>query len=166
VLSSNSDWIPKMLKEFHETPQGGHSGYYRTYSRSAANLFWFGKECSAVCDGMLYMSAEKISCCSTSGLLQALNIPEQVWEEISMDFITGLPKSKGYQTILVVVDRLSKYNHLIPLKHPYSARVLAEIFTREVVCLQGVPTSILNDRDPIFIISLRQELFKLQGTFL
>jgi len=68
-----------------------------------------------------------------------------------MDFITGLPKSKGFEAIFVVLDKLSKYSHFIPLKHPYSARVLAAIFTKEVVRLHGILASILSDRDPIFV---------------
>lgn len=66
----------------------------------------------------------------------------------------------------MVVDRQSKYSHFIPLKHPYSARVLAEIFAREVVRLHGIPASILSDTDPIFVSSFWKELFKLQGTAL
>jgi len=68
-----------------------------------------------------------------------------------MDFIIGLLKSKGYTAILVVVDRLSKYSHFIPLKHPYTAKMLAEIFTMEVIRLHGILASILSDKDPILL---------------
>jgi hypothetical protein len=120
VLSSQSPLIPVLLEEFYSTPQGGHSGFYKTYRRLAANVYWIGMKSSIqefvrrcdICQRQKYMAT------SPGGLLQPLPVPNQVWEDISMDFITGLPKSRGYEAILVVVDRFSKYVHFIPLKHP------------------------------------------------
>jgi len=97
-------------------------------------------------------------------LLQPLPILERVWEEISMDFISRLPKSKGFDTIFAVVDRLSKYAHFILLIHPYTARRVATIFAKEVVRMHEVPQSILSDKDPDFVSLFWKELFKLQGT--
>lgn len=81
-----------------------------------------------------------------------------------MDFIEGLPNSNGHTVIMVVVDRLSKYAHFIPMKHPFTAAVVAKMFVANVVRLHGIPTSIVSDRDKVFISSFWQTLFKLQGT--
>ena len=100
---------------------------------------------------------------SPASLLQPLPIPIAMWSDLSRDFIGGLPKSQGYGTIMVVVDRLSKYAHFIPLTHPYSAKEVAEVFLKEVVRLHGFPTSIVFDRDRIFVSSFWFELFKLSS---
>ncbi|KAD2805797.1 hypothetical protein E3N88_39174 [Mikania micrantha] len=166
VIPSSSQHIPALLQEFHMTATGGHSGYYRTYRRIAANLFWpgmtatvkqFVKECE-VCQRC------KTSTLMPSGLLQPLAIPEAVWEDLSMDFIGGLPMSKGFNVILVVVDRLSKYAHFVALKHPYTAKGVADLFVKEVIRHHGIPKSIVSDRDPLFISNFWQEIFRLQGT--
>ena len=81
-----------------------------------------------------------------------------------MDFIEGLPISNGHSVIMVVVDHLSKYAYFIPLKHPFTAASIAKIFVANVVRLHGIPTSIVSDRDKVFISSFWQILFQLQGT--
>ena len=94
-----------------------------------------------------------------AGLLQPLPIPERVWEDISLDFITGLPKSGGYDTILVVVDRLTKYSHFVSSTHPFTTKAMTALFCREIVRLHDIFCSTLSDRDPLFLSAFWQELF-------
>lgn len=96
------------------------------------------------------------------GLLQPLPIPETVWQDLSMDFIKGLPKAAGKEVIYVVVDRLSKAAHFMPLKHPYSALDVAQLFMDGIFRLHGMPKTIVSDRDPVFVSKFWKELFKLQ----
>ena len=82
----------------------------------------------------------------------------------SMDFIEGLPFSHGYTSIMVVVDRLMKYAHFIPLRHPFTAITVAKVFISNIVRLHGIPISIVSDRDKVFISTLWRTLFQLHGT--
>ncbi|KAK9698291.1 hypothetical protein RND81_08G094000 [Saponaria officinalis] len=94
--------------------------------------------------------------------LQPLSIPNTIWTDISMDFIEGLPKSMAMDSIVVVVDRLSKSAHFIPLKHPYSAAEIAQAFFDNIYKLHGMPKTIVSDRDPLFLSNFWQELFAVK----
>ena len=75
----------------------------------------------------------KYQALAPTDLLQPLPISQQIWEEVSMDIITRLPKSQGFEVIMVIVDWLFKYAHLILLKHPFTAKIVVEFFVKEVV---------------------------------
>src|SRR5437588_7178951 len=90
------------------------------------------------------------------GLIDPLDIPKCLWEDISMDFIVGLPESGGQTEIWVIVDRFSKMAHFMPLSTDTPIKEIANIFLREVWPLHGLPRSIVSDRDSHF-----QSHFKL-----
>ena len=119
------------------------------------------KEHVAACDTCQKTKSETMA---PAGLLQPLLIPNRVWEDISMDFIDGLPISKGKNSILVVVDRLSKSAHFLALSHPYIAKTVAEKFVEGIVKHHGLPQSIIFDRDSLFMSKFWQELFKMSET--
>jgi len=100
------------------------------------------------------------------GLLQPLPLPTQVWEDISMDFITHLPIINNKSTIWVIVDRLTKFVHFIAFSNTFTAPTLAPIFISEIYRLQGAPKTIVSDRDKIFVSQFWKALFKHLGTTL
>ena len=81
--------------------------------------------------------------------MKPLDLPYKPWEHISIDFITDLSKVKGYNQIWVVVDRITKMAHFIPLKSR-EATTLAKVFIREIWRLHGLPLGIVSDRDAVF----------------
>ena len=87
----------------------------------------------------LVFQQNKVETIKTPGLLQPLSIPSQHWEDISMDFITGLPKSEGKSVIMAVVDRPTKYAHFCALYHPFKASIVATTFMETIQTLHGNP---------------------------
>ena len=106
----------------------------------------------------------KFETSASGGLLQLLEIPTTPWTNVNLDFVEGLPKSQGYEVILVVVDRLTKYSHFIPISHPYSVAKVASLCMHYVFKLHGLPASIVSDKDATFTSLFWFELFRLQGT--
>ena len=97
------------------------------------------------------------------GLLQPIPVPKQAWLHITMDFIEKLPKSQGYDTILVVIDRFTKFGHFIRLTHPFTAKMVAQNFLDHIYRMHGLPESIITDRDRVFTSVFWKEMFKLVG---
>ena len=168
VIPTNSPMIPKLLEQFHSSSIGGHEGALKTYKRLLQEVYWRGmrKDVIRFITHCQECQENKYATTSPAGLLSPLPIPRQVWSNVSMDFVEGLPPSKGFNSILVVVDRLSKYSHFIPLKHPFTAKIVAEAYIREVVRLHGFPETVVSDRDKVFLSHFWTELFKLQGVAL
>ena len=107
----------------------------------------------------LVCQQNKVETIKTQGLLQPLSIPSQCWEDISMEFITGLPKSEGKSVIMVVVDRLTKYAHFCALSHPFKASTFATTFTDTIQKLHGNPRVFVSDRDPVLLEIFGQSYF-------
>ncbi|WVZ89557.1 hypothetical protein U9M48_035941 [Paspalum notatum var. saurae] len=156
-----------ILKEAHETAYSIHPGSEKMYQDLKQKFWWYGMkrevaEFVALCDVCQRVKAEHQK---PAGLLQPLKIPEWKWEEIGMDFIVGLPRTQsGFDSIWVVVDRLTKVGHFIPIKTTYSGAKLAELYMSRIVCLHEVPKKIVSDRGTQFTSHFWKRLHESMGT--
>jgi len=143
----------------------GHEGVQKTLHRLRAD-FYIPRDRMLVQDWVCACTTcqrNKTETTRPAGLLQPLDVPTQIWADISMDFIEGLPKVAGKSVILTVVDRFSKYAHFIALGHPYTATSVARAFFDGIVRLHGFPSSIVSDRDPVFTGHVWRDLFTMAG---
>ena len=99
------------------------------------------------------------------GLLHPLPVPEWKWEHVTMDFVVGLPRSlKGYDAIWVIVDRLTKFAHFLPIKVNFTLDKLAQLYIQEIVKLHGAPVLIVSNRVPRFTARFWKSLKVVMGT--
>jgi hypothetical protein len=142
-----------ILKEAHDSDCSIHPGSTKMYQDLKQKYWWYGLKRDvaaqvAMCDVCQRVKAEHQR---PAGQLHPLKIPEWKWEEIGMDFITGLPRTqKGYDVIWVIVDRLTKVAHFIPVKTTYKGSQLAELYMAQIMCLHGVPKKIVSDQGSQF----------------
>ena len=144
----------------HASPLGGHSGFLKTYHR-VKKEFWDGlkSDIQKFVVECLVCQQNKVETIKTPGLLQPLSIPSQRWEEVSMSFITGLPKSEGKSVIMVVVDRLTKYANFCALSHPFKASTVSTEFMETIQKLHGNPKIIVVTEIPFSLEIFGQNYF-------
>ena len=156
-----------VLEEAHKSHLSFHPGATKMYHDLKKSFWWQGmkREVAEYVSRCLVCQKAKVEHQRPSGKLQSLNIPVWKWDEISMDFVSGLPRTKkGKEAIWVIVDRLTKSAHFIPICMTYKMEKLAELYIKEVVRLHGVPTSIVSDRDPRFTSRFWVSLQEALGT--
>lgn len=175
ILKDGCIWLPSgfqlissLLMEFHSTPSGDHMGIMKTMAKLSDSFTWSGmkRDIQEFIVACLDCQHTKYETNRFTGLLCPLPVPARPWEDLSLDFIVGLPPYRGHTTILVVVDRFSKGVHLGMLSSLYTAHNVTMLFMDIVGKLNGLPKSLVSDRDPLFISRFWQELFRLCGTTL
>ncbi|WVZ76368.1 hypothetical protein U9M48_024346 [Paspalum notatum var. saurae] len=150
-----------ILKEAHETAYSIHPGSEKMYQDLKQKFWWYGMKREVA----EYVALVKAEHQKPAGLLRPLKIPQWKWEEIGMDFIVGLPRTQsGFDSIWVVVDRLTKVAHFIPVKTTYSGAKLAELYMSRIVCLHGVLKKIVSDRGTRFTSHFWKRLHESMGT--
>ncbi|KAL0556838.1 hypothetical protein IC582_005355 [Cucumis melo] len=166
-VPSDSAVKTELLSEAHSSPFSMHPGSTKMY-QDLKRVYWWRnmkREVAEFVSRCLVCQQVKASRQKPAGLLQPLSIPEWKWENVSMDFITGLPRTlRGFTVIWVVVDRLTKSAHFVPGKSTYTASKWAQLYMSEIVRLHGVPVLIVSDRDARFTSKFWKGLQTAMGT--
>jgi hypothetical protein len=137
-----------ILIEAHDSAYSIHPGSTKMYKDLKTRYWWYGMkrdiaEDVSLCDTCQRVKAEHQR---PTRLLQPVKIPEWKWEETGMDFIVGLPRTQaGYDSIWVIVDRLTKVTHFIPIRTTHSRAKLTELYMSQIVCLHGILKKIVLD---------------------
>jgi len=150
-IPEDKDLKENILREAHESRLTVHPGSTKMFKDLKEYYWWpmMKKEIAEYVAKCAICQQVKAEHKRPAGELQPLPIPEWKWENITMDFVSGLPKSKkGNDAVWVIVDRLTKSALFLPMKMTDSVDKLAKLYVSEVVRLHGVPVSIVSDRDP------------------
>jgi hypothetical protein len=151
-VSKNKEIRDEILQDHHNSPDVGHPGIHRMLELLKRTYWWptIKTDVTAYVKGCSECQKNKIIRQPGHVSLSPLPIPEQPWQEISINMIGPLPKSDDYDSILVIVNRFSKMIHLIPTTTSLSSAELAEIYKKEVWRHHGIPRRIISDRGPQF----------------
>nr|GEZ03664.1 reverse transcriptase domain-containing protein [Tanacetum cinerariifolium] len=167
-------WLPLhgglrdlIMHELHKSKYSIHPGSTKMY-QDLRKLNWWPNmkaDIATYVSQCLTCTKVKVEHLKPSGLLQQPEIPEWKWENVTMDFVTGLPRTpSGYDSIWVIMDRLTKSAHFLPKKKIDSIEKLAELYLKEIVCKHGVPVSVISDKDSLFTLRFWVSLQKALGT--
>ncbi|TXG71332.1 hypothetical protein EZV62_006267 [Acer yangbiense] len=173
LTTGNRMYVPKwgnlrkeIIKECHDSKWAGHPGMTRTLALLQNSYYWpqMRDDVDAYVRTCLVCQQDKVEQQRPAGLLEPLPIAGRPWESVSMDFISALLKFEGCGSIMVVIDRFSKYATFILAPKDCTAEEAARLFLKHVVKLWEVPQNIVSDRDPRFTGRFWTELFKMLGT--
>jgi hypothetical protein len=167
VVPKNDEVRQQILDEAHLSRYSIHPGSTKMYHDLKQHYWWTKMKIEiaryvARCDTYRRVKAIHMK---TAGPLQSLPILTWKWEDISMDFIVGLPRTaKGFDSNWVTVDRLSKIAHFLPVKTDHPVAVYVQLYIARILSLHGVPKTIMSDRGPQFVAKFWEALHKLLGT--
>ena len=152
-VPANGELRQQILSEGHCSKFTVHPGGSKMYKDLKLQFWWPGMKKDVIdfvarCSNCQQVKAEHLR---PGGYLQPLEVPTWKWEDVTMDFVQGLPRTRhGFNSIWVIVDRLTKTAHFLPVKSTYTPERLAKEYMSAIVRLHGVPLSIVSDRDPRF----------------
>jgi hypothetical protein len=167
VVPKNKDLKKKILDEAHLSKFSMHPGSTKMY-HDLKPLYWSTRmkreiaQYVSECDTCQRIKASHLK---SAGALQPLAIPSWKWDDISMDFIVGLPNtSRHHDSIWIIVDRLTKVAHFHPVHTTDKAQKYTELYIDRIVCLHGLPRTIVSDRGAQFVARIWEQLQESFGT--
>jgi hypothetical protein len=167
VVPKNPELMKKLLDEAHLSKFSMHPGSNKMY-HDLRSLYWWTRMKREIakyvfeCDTCQRIKASHLK---VAGTLQPLPIPSWKWEDLSMDFIVGLLNTSRHQdSIWVIVDRLTKTALFLPVHTTHGVEKYAEIYIDQIVCLHGIPRTIVSDRGAPFIARFWEQLQESLGT--
>jgi hypothetical protein len=168
VYVTNVQELKNLLSsEMHKVPYARNPSYQKTLVVVKNKFYWHGMKNEVVVYIAKCMECQKVKAehIHPAGLLQLIPIPEWKWEVVTMDFITKLHRTaKQHDFIMVVVDKLTKATHFIPVKSVHKSANIVDIYMRENSKLHGVPKTILSDEDSKFTSNFWKGIFREFGT--
>nr|GEY62731.1 putative reverse transcriptase domain-containing protein [Tanacetum cinerariifolium] len=163
-LPCYGDLMALIMHESHKSKYSVHPGSDKMY-QDLKQLYWWPNmkaDISTYVSKYLTCLRVKAKHQNPSALLVQLEFPQWKWDNITMDFVTKLPRtSSGYDTIWVIVDHLTKSAHFLPMREDDSMDKLTKLYLKEVVTRHGIPISIISDRDPRYY-GLRDQTVKVK----
>ena len=153
AIADSPDLREALMTEAHRSKFAIHPGSTKMYRDMKRHYWWKGmkRDVASFVARCMICQQVKAEHQRPPGLLQPLEVPEWKWDKITMDFVTGLPTTFHKNNVVwVIVDRLTKSAHFIPIRMDFSLAKLTKLYIKEIVRLHGVPSSIMSDRDPRF----------------
>ena len=164
-IPDNDDLRLRILRDHHDAQAAGHPGRARTLELVSRNFYWpqqrkYVHRYVDHCDTCRRIKPIRHA---PFGLLKPIEPPHRPWDSISMDFITGLPASKGSDALWVIVDRLTKMGHFVACEGTMDPATLADGFVKNVIQSHGLPTNIVSDRGSLFTSGFWERVTKALG---
>jgi hypothetical protein len=164
-IPQNSELRLRLIIELHESSSAGHRGVASTHAK-ALDRFWWKRirlDVKDFCERCVVCRRVKIRP-QMAATFYPLLVPPMPWHTFGFDYLTHLPKSNGFNIVLIVVDHLTRMAHFLLCTESVTAEETATLFLQEVYRLHGLPRVLVSDRDPKFVSAFWQTLWRRLGT--
>jgi hypothetical protein len=164
-IPQNSEPRLRLITELHESSSYDHRGVASTLAKALDRFWWrrVRQDVKDFCERFVVCRRAKIQP-HMAATLYPLLVPPIPWHTVGLDYLTHLPEGNGFNSVLIVVDHLTRMAHFLPCTESITAEKTATLFLQGVYHLHGLPRVLISDRDPKFVSGLWQTLWRRLGT--